>query len=83
MPCCPSCWHGSQPPPPGSFVCSLCALQARKTFQKLIYVSNLVFGDRQAAFLLPWGRVFGLNDAQVGGLRLGSLLGSASTAESH
>ncbi len=46
-------------------------------------MSNLVFGDRQAAFLLPWGRVFGLNDAQVGGLRLGSLLGSASTAESH
>jgi len=41
-------------------------LQARKTFQKLIYVSNLVFGDRQAAFLLPWGRVFGLTDAQVG-----------------
>jgi hypothetical protein len=40
--------------------------QARKTFQKLIYVSNLVFGDRQAAFLLPWTRVFGLSDAQVG-----------------
>lgn len=40
--------------------------QARKTFQKLIYVSNLVFGDRQAAFLLPWTRVFGLTDAQVG-----------------
>lgn len=39
--------------------------EARKAFQKLIYVSNLVFGDRQAAFLLPWARVFGLNDAQV------------------
>jgi multidrug transporter EmrE-like cation transporter len=40
-------------------------VQARKTFQKLIYVSNLVFGDRQAAFLLPWTRVFGLTDAQA------------------
>ncbi|PSC73353.1 chloroplastic isoform X2 [Micractinium conductrix] len=39
--------------------------EARKTFQKLIYVSNQVFGDRQAAFLLPWARVFGLTDAQV------------------
>jgi hypothetical protein len=40
-------------------------IEARKTFQKLIYVSNLAFGDRQAAFLLPWQRVFGLSDAQV------------------
>ncbi|KAL4420333.1 hypothetical protein ABPG77_010238 [Micractinium sp. CCAP 211/92] len=40
-------------------------VEARKTFQKLIYVSNLVFGDRQAAFLLPWQRVFGLTDAQL------------------
>ena len=39
--------------------------EARKTFQKLIYVSNLVFGDRQSAFLLPWARVFGLSDATV------------------
>lgn len=39
--------------------------EARKTFQKLIYVSSLVFGERKAAFLLPWTRVFGLNDAQV------------------
>ena len=39
--------------------------EARKTFQKLIYVSNLVFGERKAAFLLPWTRVFGLTDAQV------------------
>ena len=38
---------------------------ARKTFQKLIYVSTLVFGERQAAFLLPWARVFGLTDAQI------------------
>ncbi|KAI8112260.1 hypothetical protein M9434_003584 [Picochlorum sp. BPE23] len=39
--------------------------EARKTFQKLIYVSSLVFGERKAAFLLPWTRVFGLTDAQV------------------
>ena len=39
--------------------------EARKTFQKLIYVSNLVYGERKAAFLLPWARVFGLTDAQV------------------
>lgn len=50
-------------PFPSCFPVSL--QQARKTFQKLIYVSTLVFGDRQAAFLLPWSRVFGLNDAQV------------------
>ena len=36
-----------------------------QTFQRLIYVSTQVFGDRQAAFLLPWSRVFGLTDAQV------------------
>ena len=41
-------------------------MEARKTFQKLIYVSTLTFGERQAAFLLPWSRVFGLTDAQVG-----------------
>jgi len=40
-------------------------IDARKTFQKLIYVSTLVFGERQAAFLLPWARVFGLTDAQI------------------
>ena len=40
-------------------------MEARKTFQKLIYVSTLVFGERQAAFLLPWTRIFGLNEAQI------------------
>lgn len=40
-------------------------IEARKTFQKLIYISNLVFGERQAAFLLPWARIFGLTDAQI------------------
>lgn len=39
--------------------------EARKTFQKLIYVSSLVFGRQQSQFLLPWVRVFGLNEAQV------------------
>lgn len=36
-----------------------------QTFQKLIYVSTLTFGDRQAAYLLPWQRVFGIDPAQV------------------
>ena len=40
-------------------------MEARKAFQKLIFVSALVFGDQQAAYLLPWKRVFNLTDAQV------------------
>lgn len=40
-------------------------MEARKTFQKLIYVSSLVFGERQSAFLLPWTRIFGLTGAQL------------------
>lgn len=32
-----------------------------------MYVSQLVYGDQKAAFLLPWRRHFNLNDAQVGG----------------
>ena len=36
-----------------------------QTFQKLIFVSNLVFGDQKSAFLLPWRRVFGLTDSQL------------------
>lgn len=36
-----------------------------QTFQKLIFVSNLVFGDQQAAFLLPWERTFKLTKAQL------------------
>ncbi|KAL0419283.1 UNVERIFIED_CONTAM: protein, chloroplastic [Sesamum radiatum] len=36
----------------------------RRAFQKLIYVSNLVFGDA-SGFLLPWKRVFKVTDAQV------------------
>ncbi|KAK9831616.1 hypothetical protein WJX74_002584 [Apatococcus lobatus] len=36
-----------------------------KAFQKLIYVSTIVFGEQRAAFLLPWRRVFSLTDAQL------------------
>lgn len=39
--------------------------EQRKAFQRLIYVSQLVFGDQKAAFLLPWRRVFGLNESQL------------------
>lgn len=35
-----------------------------QAFQKLIYVSTLVFGEA-SAFLLPWKRVFKVTDAQV------------------
>lgn len=35
-----------------------------QAFQKLIYVSNLVFGDA-STFLLPWKRLFKVTDAQV------------------
>lgn len=37
----------------------------RKTFQKLIFVSQLVFGERQAAFLLPWERTFRMTGSQL------------------
>ncbi|KZV25772.1 hypothetical protein F511_04833 [Dorcoceras hygrometricum] len=36
----------------------------RRAFQKLIYVSNLVFGQA-SGFLLPWKRVLKVTDAQV------------------
>ncbi|PHT61603.1 Protein, chloroplastic [Capsicum annuum] len=39
-------------------------MEQRRAFQKLIYVSNLVFGEA-SAFLLPWKRVFKVTDAQV------------------
>ncbi|XP_022729007.1 protein TIC110, chloroplastic isoform X2 [Durio zibethinus] len=39
-------------------------LEQRQAFQKLIYVSTLVFGDA-STFLLPWKRVFKVTDAQV------------------
>ncbi|CAN6310638.1 unnamed protein product [Urochloa humidicola] len=39
-------------------------MEQRRAFQKLIYVSNLVFGD-QSAFLLPWKRLFGVTESQI------------------
>lgn len=39
-------------------------MEQRRAFQKLIYVSTLVFGE-SSAFLLPWKRVFKVTDAQV------------------
>lgn len=39
-------------------------IEQRRAFQKLVYVSTLVFGDA-SAFLLPWKRVFKVTDAQV------------------
>jgi hypothetical protein len=38
--------------------------QQRRAFQKLVYVSTLVFGDA-STFLLPWKRVFRVTDSQV------------------
>ena len=38
---------------------------ALQTFQKLIFVSGLVFGEQKSAFLLPWRRVFNMTDSQV------------------
>ncbi|XP_030537465.2 protein TIC110, chloroplastic-like [Rhodamnia argentea] len=39
-------------------------VEQRRAFQKLIYVSTLVFGEA-STFLLPWKRVFKVSDAQV------------------
>ncbi|XP_004490697.1 protein TIC110, chloroplastic [Cicer arietinum] len=39
-------------------------VEQRRAFQKLIYVSNIVFGDA-SSFLLPWKRVFKVTDSQV------------------
>ncbi|KAL2317396.1 hypothetical protein Fmac_031272 [Flemingia macrophylla] len=39
-------------------------IEQRRAFQKLIYVSNLVFGDA-SSFLLPWKRVFKITDSQI------------------
>lgn len=39
-------------------------IEQRRAFQKLIYVSTLVFGEA-SSFLLPWKRVFKVTDAQV------------------
>uniref|UniRef100_A0A2N9J8N2 Protein TIC110, chloroplastic n=1 Tax=Fagus sylvatica TaxID=28930 RepID=A0A2N9J8N2_FAGSY len=39
-------------------------IEQRRAFQKLIYVSTLVFGEA-SSFLLPWKRVFKVTDSQV------------------
>ncbi|XP_055812808.1 protein TIC110, chloroplastic isoform X2 [Solanum dulcamara] len=39
-------------------------MEQRRAFQKLIYVSTLVFGEA-SSFLLPWKRVFKVTDSQV------------------
>ncbi|XP_061354304.1 protein TIC110, chloroplastic-like [Gastrolobium bilobum] len=39
-------------------------IEQRRAFQKLIYVSNLVFGEA-SSFLLPWKRVFKITDSQI------------------
>lgn len=39
-------------------------IEERRAFQKLVYVSSLVFGEA-STFLLPWKRVFKVTDAQV------------------
>ncbi|KAJ4963582.1 hypothetical protein NE237_023521 [Protea cynaroides] len=39
-------------------------IEQRRAFQKLIYVSTLVFGEA-STFLLPWKRVFKVTDSQV------------------
>ncbi|RAL43348.1 unnamed protein product [Cuscuta campestris] len=39
-------------------------MEQRRAFQKLIYVSTLVFGDA-SSFLLPWKRMFKVSESQV------------------
>lgn len=39
-------------------------IEQRRAFQKLVYVSTLVFGEA-SKFLLPWKRVFRVTDSQV------------------
>lgn len=51
-----------------SFFCLIGSLEFQllvvQTFQKLVYVSTVVFGEA-SKFLLPWKRVFKVTDAQV------------------
>eukprot|EP01025_Chloroclados_australasicus_P017172 TRINITY_DN18743_c1_g1_i1.p1 TRINITY_DN18743_c1_g1~~TRINITY_DN18743_c1_g1_i1.p1 ORF type:complete len:1134 (-),score=210.36 TRINITY_DN18743_c1_g1_i1:514-3858(-) len=41
------------------------AMEERRAFQKLVYVSRLVFGEQKSAFLLPWVRVFNMSPTGV------------------
>jgi hypothetical protein len=45
--------------------CRQSQFEQRKAFQRLVYLSYIVFGEQKAAFLLPWRRVFNLTDAQL------------------
>lgn len=40
-------------------------MQERVAFQKLVFLSSLVFGETKARFLLPWKRLFNVSDAQI------------------
>jgi gamma-glutamyl phosphate reductase len=40
-------------------------LGSLQAFQRLVYVSQLIYGDQKAAFLLPWRRHFNLTEAQL------------------
>ena len=37
----------------------------KRTFRKLIFVSQAVFGEEKAKFCLPWKRTFSMNDAEI------------------
>eukprot|EP00798_Chlamydomonas_sp_ICE-L_P030469 gene30469-35480_t len=37
----------------------------RRAFQRLVYVSSIMFGDQRASVLTPWGQNFKLTDAQL------------------
>jgi len=39
--------------------------QERMAFQKLVFLSSLIFGEAKARYLLPWKRLFNVSDAQV------------------
>jgi hypothetical protein len=39
--------------------------EERKSFQKLVFVSQQLFGPEKSRFLLPWKRVFGVTDGQL------------------
>eukprot|EP01023_Acetabularia_acetabulum_P035377 TRINITY_DN3342_c0_g1_i4.p1 TRINITY_DN3342_c0_g1~~TRINITY_DN3342_c0_g1_i4.p1 ORF type:complete len:1032 (-),score=267.67 TRINITY_DN3342_c0_g1_i4:1577-4321(-) len=41
------------------------AMEERRAFQKLIYISRLVFGEQKSAFLLPWVRVFNMSPNSI------------------
>ena len=40
-------------------------IESRVEFQKLVYISQMTFGEEKARFMLPWRRVFRATDAQV------------------